>query len=266
MFVMNIVATVDFAPPTADLVYRRMRAAILDLTFLPGSALSESALVQRIGVSRTPIRQALQRLEQEQLVRIFPQRGTVVAPLDLQSFREAFFVRVSLETAAAREAAAHATHEDCTALRRETSLQRDAVVSGNHAEFFGLNEAFHRRLMALAGLGNVWSVVESAKVHLDRMRSAHLLLSGPYPLAPLVDEHDAIVDALDANDSNSADALMRNHLEKVLPRADLLRRRRPELFAWPSRGLRPDRAIADQPKMTAATKRRQPKTKGSKRP
>jgi DNA-binding FadR family transcriptional regulator len=71
----------------ADKAYDLTRRAILDLTFSPGSTLSEALLVAQIGASRTPIRQALQRLEHEGLVRVFPQRGTVVAPLDLQGFR-----------------------------------------------------------------------------------------------------------------------------------------------------------------------------------
>lgn len=97
----------------ADRAYVLLRQAILDLTFLPGSFLSEAALVDQIGVSRTPIRQALQRLEQEQLIRIFPQRGSAVAPLNLQSFKEAFFIRLSLETSAACLAATMATTQDC---------------------------------------------------------------------------------------------------------------------------------------------------------
>jgi DNA-binding GntR family transcriptional regulator len=218
---------------TYDRAYRLIRNAIMDLTFLPGSTLSESVLVEQIGVSRTPVRQALQRLAHEQLVRIFPQRGSVVAPLDMVGFREALFTRVSLEAAAAAEAAKNVSAEGCADLRQAILAQKAAVSAGDHAAFFGLNEVFHRRIMEIAGVPSVWTVVESVKVHLDRFRVGHLTLTEPYPLEPVVAEHIDLVDALARNDAHAAAELMREHVRKVVPRAELLYQRRPSLFAWP---------------------------------
>lgn len=223
----------EFPASAAESAYRLIRQAILDLTFLPGTSLSESALVDQIGVSRTPIRQALQRLEHEQLLRIFPQRGTVVAPLDMAGFREALFTRVALEATAAAEATVRITAEECAELQAGVEAQERAVLSGDDATFFRLNEVFHRRIMAIAGVPNVWSVVESAKVHLDRFRAGHLLLTDPYPLGPVVREHVVLVEALAGGDAESTARLMREHIEKVVPRAELLHDRRPDLFVWP---------------------------------
>jgi DNA-binding GntR family transcriptional regulator len=229
------------AGSAADRAYRLIRQAILDLTFLPGSTLSESALVEQIGVSRTPIRQALQRLEHEQLLRIFPQRGTVVAPLDMEGFREAIFTRVALETAAAGEAARRIAAAEAAELADETQAQARAVEGGDEAAFFDLNDLFHRRLFAIGGVPNVWSVVESVKVHLDRFRAGHLTLTDPYALAPVVQEHRDIVAALARHDAEAAATLMRTHIERVVPRAELLHRRRPDLFAWPPGHATPQR-------------------------
>lgn len=231
----------DFPGSAADGAYRLIRQAILDLTFLPGTSLSESALVDQIGVSRTPIRQALQRLEQEQLLRIFPQRGTIVAPLDMASFREALFTRVALEATAAAEAAVRITADECAELRVGVGAQERAVASGDDATFFRLNEIFHRRIMAIAGVPNVWSVVEMAKVHLDRFRAGHLLLTDPYPLAPVVREHVLLVEALSRGDAGATAQLMREHIQKVVPRAELLHSRRPDLFVWPAGLMAPRR-------------------------
>lgn len=217
----------------AERAYDLTRRAILDLTFAPGSTLSESRLVEQIGASRTPIRQALQRLEHEGLVRVFPQRGTVVAPLDLQGFREALFTRIALESSAASEAAAKTTREDVAQLADQVDAQRRAVASDDSADFFRLNETFHRKIMAMAGVPNIWTVVQAVKVHLDRFRAAHLALTDRYPLKPVVEEHAALVDALRRRNAADAAALMQTHIRKVIPRAELLFERRPELFAWP---------------------------------
>jgi GntR family transcriptional regulator, rspAB operon transcriptional repressor len=225
----------------SDRAYGLIRQAILDLTFLPGSALSESVLVDQIGVSRTPVRQALQRLEHEGLVRVFPQRGTVVAPLDLQGFREALFTRVSLEASAASAAAVRATSEDCADLREHVAQQFQAVSSGRDSEFFRLNDLFHSRIMLMAGVPNVWAVVKSVKVHLDRFRAAHLMLTDPYPLGPVVEEHAALVDAFARSMATDAATTMQDHIRKVIPRAELLHERRPELFAWPAGLVSPTR-------------------------
>lgn len=217
----------------SDKAYDLTRRAILDLTFPPGSTLSESLLVQQIGASRTPIRQALQRLEHEGLVRVFPQRGTVVAPLDLQGFREALFTRIALEAATAAEAAGKAERADVAGLVEQVDAQRRAVAGGDDAEFFRLNEIFHRTIMAIAGVPNIWTVVQSVKVHLDRFRAAHLALTDRYPLAPLVEEHASLVDAIRRRRPSDAASRMQLHIRKVIPRAEILFERRPELFVWP---------------------------------
>ena len=217
----------------ADKAYDLTRRAILDLTFPPGSTLSEALLVAQIGASRTPIRQALQRLEHEGLVRVFPQRGTVVAPLDLQGFREALFTRIALEASAAAEAATKAERADVAQLVDAVDAQRRAVGDGQNADFFRLNEVFHRKVMAMAGVPNIWTIVQSVKVHLDRFRAAHLTLTDRYPLAPVVDEHASLVDAVRRHRAADAASLMQSHIRKVIPRAELLFERRPELFAWP---------------------------------
>jgi len=223
----------DDSGSAAERAYKLIRQAILDLTFLPGSALSETALVEQIGVSRTPIRQALQRLEHEQLVRIFPQRGTTVAPLDIAGFREALFTRVALEAAVAAEAARRITPQQCKELALEVQAQERAVTQGDDDAFFRLNEVFHRRLMAIAGVPNVWSAVDAVKVHLDRFRAGHLGLNERYPLEPVVEEHAALVETLSRGDGSAAAGQMRAHIEKVAPRAELLHAQRPELFSWP---------------------------------
>ncbi|MBX3540762.1 MAG: GntR family transcriptional regulator [Chelatococcus sp.] len=214
-------------------VYRAIRGAILDLTLEPGSTISENALARELGASRTPVREAIQRLERERLLFVFPQRGTVVAPLDLDEFRAAYFVRSSLECAAAAEAARRASPADVARLHQHVETHMAALAVEDERTFFALNDAFHIEIMTIAGVPSVWSVVQNAKVHLDRVRIAHLTRASNYPLAPIVEEHRQLVAAIAAGAPDEAAAIMYAHIAKVLHRVDLLRDLRPELFEMP---------------------------------
>jgi len=174
-------------------------------------------------------------------VRIFPQRGTTVAPLDIAGFREALFTRVALEVAVAAEAARRITPQQCEELGLEVQAQERAVAQGDDEAFFRLNEVFHRRLMAIAGVPNVWSAVDAVKVHLDRFRAGHLGLNDHYPLEPVVEEHAALIETLARGDGDAAAGQMRAHIDKVAPRAELLHAQRPELFTWPAGLIGPTR-------------------------
>ena len=219
--------------PVSHDVYGAIRRAILRLDLQPGAAISENSLAGDLRVSRTPVREALQRLERERLVFIFPQRGTIVAPLDLQEIQAAYFVRAALECAAATEAAKRCEAADVVRLTREIEVQRAAIAAGDFDRFFESNDLFHRDLMAIAGVPRAWNVVQGAKVHLDRARVAHLTMAGDYPLAPIVAEHEALVAAISHGAAQDAERTMRAHVEKILHRVARLRELRPELFELP---------------------------------
>ena len=221
-------------------VYRLIHSAIVDLTLMPAQRISELTLVKEMGVSRTPIREAIQRLEREGLVMVFPQRGTFVAPLDRQAIRAAYFTRLALERTVAGEAALRRSGDDLDRLRQALVEQRAVAeaevfytVDARQSRFFSLNEDFHRVLMEIADLAGVQTVVDNAKVHLERVRVAHLAYADPYPIAPLVEEHAAVVAALEAGDPAAADVAMRAHIDRVLPRLDLLMKKRPDFFELP---------------------------------
>ena len=219
--------------PVAERAYRLILGAILDLRLLPGSAISENSLAERIGVSRTPIREALQRLEADGLVRVFRQRSSYVAPLDDQAIRSAYFVRLSLERTVAGEAARRRVDADVLDLARMVEEQRRLVAAGASDGFFESNLAFHHRMAVIADLTGVARVIESVRVHLERVRVAHLALTPSYALEPVVEEHAGIVEAIAAGDGAAAEAAMDAHIRRVLPRLDLLRRERPEFFTLP---------------------------------
>ncbi|TCO55892.1 DNA-binding GntR family transcriptional regulator [Actinocrispum wychmicini] len=206
-----------------------LRAAIISLELAPGRALSENELATRYGVSRTPIRSALIRLADEGLVEIVPQLGTFVARIDVREVREAQFVREALERASLRHAVRRATEADHLGLQRLLAEQREAAAVGDLRRWFRLDEDLHRTLLEVAGHPRTWAVVQSVKVHMDRVRM--LSLPEPAVLDDLLSQHVAIVDAVVRGRPAEADTVMAKHLRRVLDHLDGFAVRFPDYFA-----------------------------------
>jgi GntR family transcriptional regulator, rspAB operon transcriptional repressor len=217
------------ASSRADQIHRQLERAIVEMRLLPGAILSEHTLARRFFASRTPVREALYRLERQGLVRVVPRRGTFVAPLDLAAYEDACFVREALEGMAAFRAAGRAA-DDAAELERIVEMQRAAVLGSHHA-FVELNSAFHRAIMELAGVPQIWAMVDAAQLQMRRFRAAQLRDGPGRDLRPVVEEHARIGAAIRAGDGVAAREAMVEHLRIARERAPVLRRQRPELFA-----------------------------------
>ncbi|HSD76284.1 MAG TPA: GntR family transcriptional regulator [Solirubrobacteraceae bacterium] len=214
--------------PARTLAYAALREAIVAMDLPPGVRLSENELAARLGVSRTPIREALIRLRDEQLVEIAPQRGTFVAPISVVGVRDAQFVREALECAAVRLAAERAGDDDIAGLRVMIEAQHQARDAGDLEGFYLLDEAFHTRLSDLSGHAIASSLAQRAKGHLDRVRRLSLPL--PNYLDTMIAEHEGVVAAVAAHDPDTAEAALRHHLRMVLSELPRIRAEHPELF------------------------------------
>jgi DNA-binding GntR family transcriptional regulator len=220
------------ADALAATVYARLVADIVTLRFRPGQTLSENELAQEYGVSRTPVREAVQRLRHAGLVEVRPQWGTVVSKIDLSRFREAQFVRETLETACielALTGAPAVAPRDVAALRREISAQRQYAADGDPVGFVRHDEAMHRIVCSLSGHGHVWDTIAESKVHLDRMR--HMSLVTQDVMRGLIRQHKAIVDAMAAQDAARAVDVARTHTRETLRVLPVLQERYPDYFA-----------------------------------
>lgn len=209
-------------------VYRFLRQAIVDARLAPGRALSEKELAQRLGVSRTPAREALSKLADDGLVTILPQAGTFVAPLSFAGVVDAQYLREVLECAGAAELAQTIRPEDAMALDRIIDAQKSAAATGDLALFHAQDEAFHKHLTVLAGHPSVWPVIDQAKTQLDRVRRLSLPDAGRPAVA--IRQHEAVVAALRAHDGPAASRAMGQHLREVLKILDDLHARAPALF------------------------------------
>jgi GntR family transcriptional regulator, rspAB operon transcriptional repressor len=219
-----------------DQTLETLRRRIISLQLPPGEPLSENELAQELGVSRTPVRESLILLREEGLVQVYPQIGSFVSLVDLARVSEAQFVREAIECASLRDLSVD--DAAIAGLRAILRSQTEADANSDVEEFFRLDEEFHRELLRLAGHESAWAAVNSAKAHLDRARRLSLL--DTRPVATLIQQHTAVVDALEADNLTDADSSLRLHLRGVFEDVQRIQQATPQLFS-DGAALRPTR-------------------------
>ena len=190
--------------------YTRLRERIVSCELAPGARLSESTVAKELGLSRTPVREALIRLHVEGLVRVCPQRGSFVAPIDPAAAEDAQLLRVALESQAARRAARVCDEDSLAELRSLIERQRRAGAAGDLRAFLALDDALHLAVFALAGLSRLWPIVHSAKAQLDRVR--FLTLQDARQLGAVLAEHETLAAAVGSGQEHRAEAALKRHL------------------------------------------------------
>ena len=205
-----------------------LRDEILSGRMRPGQALSENEVAQRLGVSRTPVREAIIRLEGEGLLTVRPQVGTTVAPIDVEAVADVQFLREAIECRTVALAAQRVTAADAKALRALLKEQARIAARGDHPTFVPLDDEMHRKLVAMSGRPRVWRAVEDAKAQLDRVR--FLSLEDPAWLATIHRQHEEIVDRVVAGDAEGAVAAMSRHLRAVFASIETIAKTSPEYF------------------------------------
>ncbi|MBL8591059.1 MAG: GntR family transcriptional regulator [Devosia sp.] len=197
------------------LVYQNLRDDIVSLRLKPGDPISEKEVAARYGVSRTPVREAIQRLADERLVEIFPQSGTFVARIPYDDLPEAMVIRKALETASVRLATEKATRSQLLALATIVEQQREAAEANDRGAFHRADEAFHAKIAEISGFPGIWRQVLQVKVQVDRYR--RLTLSQEGRMAQVIADHERILAGITAGKPADAEAGMALHLDAVLP-------------------------------------------------
>jgi DNA-binding GntR family transcriptional regulator len=195
----------------ADQAYAQIKQMIFEFALMPGDRFSESELAQSVAVSRTPLRQALQRLEREGFLRVMPKIGWQVAPLDFDVFDELYDLRVLIECHAARQLATAEQRPGLAALA-EVWLVPAAERLTDSAEVGLLDEAFHAQLVAAGGNR------EMARVHheiTERIRIIRRLdFTKPARVEATYDEHARILRAITRRRADDAASLLKAHVEQ----------------------------------------------------
>ena len=211
--------------------YDALRASIISLQRTPGQRLSEAELARELGVSRTPVREAIIQLRTEGLVEVAPQMGSFVSKISVRDVREAQFAREALECAAVRVAAERIDADAAGRLHENLASQRAAQMSADLEQFYRLDEEFHRELVATSGYPGISDLLDRSRAHLNRLR--RLSLPVPDVIEGLIDQHSAVVDALELNDADQAEAELRHHLRGVYRVLEPLRDAHPDYFVSP---------------------------------
>jgi DNA-binding GntR family transcriptional regulator len=194
----------------ADTAYQRLRQEILTCVLAPGEPLFEGAVAERYGVSKTPIREALNTLRREGLVRVLARRGYQVAPLTLQDVAELFQLRLLVEVGAAELAAERLGPADLDALEALAHVDYTPGSPASLAKFVRANREFHLRVVAATGNGRL---VETVARCLDELERVFCLRADLRDITREVEhDHVALVEALRSGDGARAAAVMREQI------------------------------------------------------
>lgn len=194
----------------SETVYDRLKEDIFDFRVLPGDRLTENAVAERFGVSRTPVRQALTRLEQEGYLAVAFRNGWNVQPLDFDLFDQRYDLRVILETAAVQKLCEAEPAPDLGALA-EVWLVPEAERKTDSREVAALDEAFHQGLVGASGNREMlrvhWDITE--KIRIVR----RLDFTKPARIAATYEEHAHILRMILQRKAGPASLLLKAHIE-----------------------------------------------------
>jgi len=217
---------IGVGPRTKERILQELRADIISQQLRPGQAIREDELAQRYGISRTPIREMLRKLEQEDLVKIVPNKGVIVSELTSHDIEEILDIRLSLETTAARMAAVNVSSAQLTELKEIDRLLDQAVELQDSIISVETDAKLHNLILVAAGNTRAQKIIMNLMSQILRVRfvSAHK----PGRIETTVTEHKDIVRALLGKDPEKAEEAMRIHLtntkELLLPSSEIDRK------------------------------------------
>ena len=198
----------------ATAVYEALHREILALSIAPGAPLDETQIAQRFGMSRSPVREALNRLAAQGLVVMLPNRSTVVAPIELEEFPRYVEALILVQRVCTRLAAERRNEADLGAMRRAAHAFDAAVKPYDHLEMSAANKAFHMTIGDAAHnryLSNQYDALLDEGRRLLHLQFRHLQQAANQN--PLAEDHNLMIDAIEARDADRADALALAHAQ-----------------------------------------------------
>jgi DNA-binding GntR family transcriptional regulator len=196
--------------------YQRLRNLIVTLQLQPGAPINDASLMEELGLGRTPIREALQRLACEGLVVLRPRRGAFVASLSLTDLQQIFEMRLVIEGQAAAMAAARATAADLAAMAGTLEPLDRAETNGDTQSFIDIDRTFHRALARAAH--NKFLEYTLGRMYNLNLRLWYLALDKIGPMREAIEQHRRVLDGVTRHDGPAAEAAIRAHINSFQTR------------------------------------------------
>lgn len=203
----------DNYKPLRELVFESLREAIISGRLHPGQHLMEIQLAEELGVSRTPVREAIRKLELEGLVVMIPRKGAYVAGLSIKDIADVFEIRRALEGLAARLAAERCTDEELEEMERILMKTAELVEEGRVEEIIEWDTRFHEALVKAAHNPRLSQLVANLREQVQRFRNSSLRHPGRLKVA--LEEHRQIVEAIAERDPDLAQNRAYEHIESA---------------------------------------------------
>jgi len=196
-----------------EAAFEKIKEAIIKGHFKPGEKLVEQTLAQEMGVSRTPVREAIRRLEAEGFVVSIPRKGVVVSRADKEEIVQLYSIRAELEGLAARWAIENADEDDIRKLDEAISRMEETAASGDLDGVVQSNALFHDAIAQASKSRILCTLLKTLQDNIQRFRFQSLHLPGR-PVAALA-EHKEIVAAIKEKKAEEADRLLKEHLQNA---------------------------------------------------
>jgi DNA-binding GntR family transcriptional regulator len=193
-----------------DYAYRVIKEGIMSLELKPGQAISEIELAEALNLSRTPIREVLAKLREENLVVVIPQVGTYITKIELQLVNEASFMRFYLEQEILKQSCESFPQENLLELKKNVELQKALIGSKNmERKFHTLDTNFHYTIFQGNKKENVWAAITRLSTHYNRIR---VLSEMKHSFEKPISQHETILNIIEKKESEKVEEIVRQHI------------------------------------------------------
>ncbi|MEA4924787.1 MAG: GntR family transcriptional regulator [Syntrophomonadaceae bacterium] len=199
--------------PLRELVLDAIRSAIMNGTLQPRERLMEIQLAEELGVSRTPIREALRKLELEGFIVMVPRKGAYVSDLSFKDIADVFEIRAALEGLAAGLAAERITEDELERMERLLVEKQEAILQDDIDKLVEVDTKFHELMYQSSRNVRLSTIISNLREQIQRFRLTSLSYPGRNKLS--LEEHKKIVEAIQARDYQSARQLAQEHIENA---------------------------------------------------
>lgn len=211
-----------------DYVYRMLFKNIVFCRMLPGESISENTISEIFSVSRTPVRESVLKLAADELIYVYPQKGTYVSYINMDRIRESTFMRVLLETEALKLACRAFKGDEIFSLKSNLERQVFCYRNNNLTEVLELDNRFHGMIFEFNSLSRVWKALQGISAEQYRIR--YLKLMDNWRWNETIEEHQMLIQDIQSGNGEKAALDIKSHINKIFDDANFLEQKHKTFF------------------------------------